>query len=690
MVLADTGAVIGVDVGGTFTDVVLSDGVHLWKAKAPSTPGRLGDGVMAAVALVAERAGLTTETLLPRVERFGLGTTAVTNTLASRVGLRVGLLTTKGFEHLVPMAKGRLVPEDGWMMPPPALIEREQIVGIRERIDRDGVVLEPLDPAEVVEAGRYLVEEEKVEAIAVSFLWSFVNPSHEEAGVAALRDAFPDVPVASGAELLPVIREYERTTFALLNAYTAHALDGLDSLMTELDRLGLRRPPLLVHSGGGSVSVEEGARTPVALAESGPAAGTVAALAVCRAMGIDDAVTCDMGGTSYDVSLISGGDILRRRRGVLMGIWTALSMVDIESASAGGGSLAWTDALGLLRVGPRSAGAVPGPACYGRGGSEPTVTDALVVLGYIDPAGFLGGQMELDLEAARAACATIAERLGCAVEEAAWGIREVTRAEMAKALRGQLAERGLDPRAHAMVSFGGCGGLFAYDIAAAVGIDHVVAPELSSVLSAFGAATADIRRERTRAIGLPIPGDAGVLDALAERLASEVDRDLEADGVPVALRSVHHEVDLRFMRQKHELTLSHRGRFDEAAQHALVAAFHEEYERRYGKGALGAGAPTEVAVVRAVGEGSTVRAMLRSWADDRASGTPPSVGTRDVCLDRTGRRVPVPVCALDDLRPGQVIEGPALVDGEDTTIWVSPGVVATVDDWRSINLRGAS
>jgi N-methylhydantoinase A len=218
----------------------------------------------------------------------------------------------------------------------------------------------------------------------------------------------------------------------------------------------------------------------------------------------------------------------------------------------------------------------------------------------------------------------------------------------------------------------------------------VVAPELSSVLSAFGAATADIRRERSHAVSQPLPGDANVLSELAARLAAEVDGDLGADGVPPAQRAVHHELDLRFLRQKHELTIRHQGGYDDAAQRGLVAAFQDEYERRYGKGALGAGAPTGVAALRAVGQGSTVSATLRSWAADRTGGPAPVKGYRPVRLQRTGDPTKVPVSTLADLRPGHVVEGPALVDGEDTTIWVPPNVVGAVDDWRSINLRGAS
>ncbi len=286
-------------------------------------------------------------------------------------------------------------------------------------------MLTPLDAEEVERAARRLIDDEGVEAIAVSFLWSFLNPVHEDEAVAVIRAAFPEMTVVSGAELHPAAREYERTTFAVLNAYVSGALGGIEELETDLRDLGLTAPLLLVHSGGGSMTVSEARRRPLGLAVSGPAAGVAAAVTVAATSGTDNVITCDMGGTSFDVSIIADGEPARRTRGDLMGVWTALSLVDVESIGAGGGSLGWIDARGMLRVGPQSAGAVPGPACYGRGGTEATVTDALVVLGYIDPNRFLGGDFDLDAEAARAACARLGEPLGLDADETAWGIREL-------------------------------------------------------------------------------------------------------------------------------------------------------------------------------------------------------------------------------------------------------------------------
>jgi N-methylhydantoinase A len=679
---------IGVDVGGTFTDVVLSDGTRVWRAKSPSSTTALGEGVIAGCRLVAQRAGTTLERLLPQVARFGLGSTAVTNVIAARTGRRVGLITTQGFEDLVPIARVRREPREGWLVPPDGLIERDWILGVAERVDRDGKILQALDSDEVVRAARTLLEKQRVEAIAVSFLWSCANPVHEQQALQAIRSANPDVPLVSGAALHPVVREYERTTFALLNAYTSGALSGIDELVEELQQLGLSRPPLLIHSGGGSISVAEGRRAPAVLAESGPAAGVVGALAVCRAEKITDAVACDMGGTSFDMSIIRQSEPLRRTRGNLMGVWTALAMVDIESVTAGGGSIGWADSMGFLRVGPRSAGARPGPACYGRGGINPTVTDALVVLGYIDPQHFLGGEMRLDSEAARNACARLGSEMGTDAIKAAWGIREIAKVEMIRALRAQFARRGLDPREFAIISMGGCGGLFNPLIAQELGVRRVLIPELTSVLSAFGAANADIRRERTRSIGMLLPAAGESLAVIATELTQTVAEDLAADGIAAADRTVAFEADLRFMRQQFELTIPCDPGFSAQAQDNLITAFTSEYQRRYGKGALVSGAPVELVSLRVVGRGQTVRAeLVHSFASPAAQTQ--QKRKRQIWVGDGSHVQPMSVDVLSsvDLRPGELIQGPALLDGADTTIWIPPQVTARLSEHRTIDME---
>ncbi len=673
---------IGVDVGGTFTDAVLTDGTRTWRAKAPTTPGQLGQGVLAATELAVRRRGSTLETLIPQVSRFGLGTTAVTNVLASRTGRKVGLLTTKGFEGMLPFAQGtRIVDEDGWLTPPAEIVARRCIAAVTERVDKNGEVLVPLDTVEVVEQVRRLVDDEGVEAVAVSYLWSFLNPVHETASVEAIAAAFADLPVVAGSALHPAIREYERTTYAVLNAYVSGALGGIEELEADLQALGLKVPLLLVHSAGGSITVGEARRQPLGLAASGPAAGVAAAVAVAELGGVPNLVTCDMGGTSFDVSLVEDGEPARRTRGELMGVWTALSLIDVESIGAGGGSLGWVDARGMLRVGPRSAGAVPGPACYGRGGTEATVTDALVVLGFIDPDRFLGGDFSLDPEAARRACARLGEELSLDAEEAAWGIRQIALAGMVKATRSRLAALGLDPRTHAVLSFGGSGSLFTPDIALALGAPRVIVPELASVLSAFGAATTDVRRERIRSVLGMMPVDPMLVQKLMDELATGVQDDLAADGVAVADRSLTFEADLRFSKQIFELQLGlSEAKVDGAALERLLDDFRGEYAKRYGKGSIVLGTPIELVSIRAIGIGRTIQATLAPPETSGAEGPAPVAGTRPVRVQRGPAGVhEVTVYSGADLRPGHRLSGPALVDGSDTTIWIPERTAAHVD-----------
>lgn len=674
----------GIDVGGTFTDCVLTEGDRIWRAKSPTTPGNLGKGVIEAARLAAERRGEPLEATMPKVARFGLGTTAITNVLAARTGRKVGLITTAGFEEMLPLARGaRTIDDEGWLMTPPSLVDVDAIVGVNERIDRKGDIITPLDPNEAEQAIRRLVEDQQVEVLAVSFLWGFLNPEHEDMVAEIAQRVAPQIDVLSAARLHPAAREYERTSFAVLNAYVADALDGLDQLTGDLEAMGLSAPVLLVHSNGGSVTVAEARRRPLGLAVSGPAAGVAASAAIGAAANVNDLITCDLGGTSFDLSIIRGGDPARRSRGEVMGMWTALSLVDVESIGAGGGSLGWIDVRGVLRVGPRSAGAIPGPACYGRGGMDAAVTDALVVLGYIDPDKFLGGEFKLDKQAALGACARLGEALGMNAETAAWGIRQIALAGMIKATRGRTGALGLDPREHTFMSFGGSGSLFVPDLAREVGARRVLVPELASVLSAFGAATTDVRRERIRSITTSFPVDPALIGKATSELREVILEDLAADGVRDEDRSVHFEVDVRFARQISEIQLSlPNGEFDDAAQDLLLEAFRDEYSRRYGKGSIVLGAPVELVTLRAIGIGRMTRAHVSPSALDIVEqDTPaPVVGSRSVRLERgDGGRRDIPVHDGAKLRPGHCLSGPALIDARDTTIWVPAGMKAHVN-----------
>jgi N-methylhydantoinase A len=684
-----SGTRLGIDVGGTFTDVVVVTGATTARGKVRSTPDDPGRAVVDACELAAAEVGTDLATLLGGVERFGLGTTVVTNVLATHTGRRLGLLTTHGFEDLVPLARGSPVSEGGWLVPPPSLVDRTRIVGIHERIDRDGRVLQAVDADEVRAAAAHLVDGDGVDALVVSFLWSFRNPTNEDAARAALADAIPGVPVVVGSEMAPVIREYERTQFALLNAYVGGALDWLTPLEAELRARGLVAPIVLTHSNGGATTGAGARAVPIGLAQSGPAAGAAAATQLARAMGDADVVTCDLGGTSLDVALVHGGESLRRTRGSLLGHWTSLSMVDVDSVGSGGGSVAWVDPVGAIRVGPRSAGADPGPACYGRGGEEPTLTDALVVLGYLDPARFLDGRMPLDGALAEAACSTLGAALGLGAAETAWGIREVALATMARAVRTRIASRGLVASDLAVLAFGGCGGLFAGDIALDAGASRAVVPELAPVFSAHGAATAALRRERSRSIASRFPGDADALRHVLGELAKAVVDDLAGDGVAVDDVAIGLEADLRFERQGSELTVPvTTGADGRAVLDDLAERFTAEYVQRFGAGAVAMGVAVEVMTLRAVGTAGAADDAPTRGARSARMAAPPPASMRTVRLHRD-HGVEVPVHRRADLASGAAFAGPALVDAGDTTVWVAAGCHARVDALGALVLEVA-
>ncbi len=368
----------GVDVGGTFTDVAIVHPVGLWRGKTPTTHGEIGRGVMASLAVAAGEANLTLEDLLSRIVWFGLGTTAVTNVIAEVRGARVGLLTTGGFEDELNLARGIRFSVDGPVIGPEQIVPSCAIVGIAERMDKDGHVLDPLDPDEVVAAVDRIRSAGEIDTIAISFVNAYRNPAHELQAADAVRHAFPDLPVLTASGLDASFGFLPRTMFAVLNAYSAAAFTGIDELAADLAFRGLKVPLRLVNATGGVIGIEGARERPLMLLHSGPAAGVAAAALIGRRAGLDRVLACDMGGTSYDISVIENGEPLRRLNAEILRVPTSLSMVDVDSIGSGGGSIGWADARGMLRVGPRSAGSIPGPACYGWGGLEPTVTDALV------------------------------------------------------------------------------------------------------------------------------------------------------------------------------------------------------------------------------------------------------------------------------------------------------------------------
>jgi N-methylhydantoinase A len=558
---------LGVDVGGTFTDAVLFDGQTVHTAKLPSTPADQSRAVIDAVEEVLRRAGAEPSA----VETFAHGMTVGTNALFEERGARTALVATRGFGDLLEI--GRQDRPDLYRLcsPKPApLIEPGLRFEAEERIGTEGVVepLGPDEPRRLVE----LIRASGAESVAVCLLFSYLDPSHERAIAARLRDELPDVHVSASHEVLPRMREFERCSTTAIDAYLSPLLGRyLERLGSSAAATGLP-PPLVMRSSGGVASAEEAARAGAWSVLSGPAGGAVGAGLLARACGDGNAIGLDMGGTSCDVCVVEDGAVRRTDSRLIGGRKIQLPMVDVHTVGAGGGSVGWRDAGGALRVGPRSAGADPGPACYGRGGGEPTVTDANLLLGRLAPESTLAGDVALDAAAARAAVGALGASLGLDELEVAEGIVRVANQEMVRTLRVVTVERGVDPRRFALLPFGGAGPMHAAAIAAALDVERILCPRAGGVLSALGLCASDRRRDTTRTVML-----AGA-DLTAERLAAEVEA-LIADlgGTEEGEPEIVYE--MRYAGQAFELPVSGSTRPDPAD---LVERFAAAHEERYG------------------------------------------------------------------------------------------------------------
>lgn len=599
---------VGVDVGGTFTDIVAltpDGGVEVGKVR--STAGDVAPGVWAAL----ERLGDSVTALVH-------GTTVATNALLERRGGRVVLVTTRGFEDLLWLRRqDRAHLYDLTAHHPPPVVERADVVGVAERIGADDVVTH-LTPDEVVRVVREVVAREP-EAVAVSLLFSFREPTHERAIVDALREALPRVPVAAASEVLPVFREYERTSTIAAEAYLRPRVSGYLAHMAEAAAPFALEDLRVMASNGGTLSIAQAMERAAALALSGPAGGVEGARLVGAQLGDHDLLTIDMGGTSADASLILGGRPLTQTAAVVGGVPLALPHVLIETVGAGGGSIAWVDAGGALRVGPRSAGAAPGPACYGQGGEEATVTDAALVLGWLDPNRPLADALRLDLRPARAAVRRVANTAGLSLERCAEGIVEVAVATMVRALRRVSVERGVDPRGTTLVPFGGAGPLFGCRMAEALGVTRLVVPPHAGVLSALGLATAPARIERAASLHRRARDlDVAKVDAAFAPLEAEARAELPG-------ANLSRFADCRYPGQGYELTVLIAGDGD-----AATRAFHALHQERFGH--ADADRPVELVNVRVVASRASPAFRLAARESETVLAGPRTVHATDCTI----------------------------------------------------------
>src|SRR5436190_1663553 len=659
---------IGVDIGGTFTDLVaIDEGGLTTLAKVPSTPEDPSLGVLEGLSQLAGRFGVDRTALLRDTERIVHGTTVATNALLEHKGARLGLLTTEGHRDVVEMREGLKDDRYNLRMPPPEqLVPRRLRLPVRERIRADGRIDTPLDPASL-EAAIAVLQRERVESVAVCYLHAWCDPGHERQTGEALARALPDAYLSLSSAVLPQIKEFERVSTTIVNAYVGPVLSRyLARLESRLAEAGYRGPTLIIQSHGGVAPIAEAGRLAAGAVLSGPAGGAAGSIYASRLLGEPNLIPFDMGGTSTDICLVVDGQAALVMDRKIAGHRIALGSLDIASIGAGGGSIARVDAGGILHVGPESAGAVPGPACYGQGGSEATVTDANLVLGYLDPGNFLGGKRRLDPAPAEAAVDRIAAALGIERLAAARGIHRVINTTMAEGVRLVSVRRGVDPRRFALFAFGGAAGLHATDIARQLGLARVVVPRVAAVLSAWGMLATDLRFE----VAHTHIGDARALDGAAVKRLFDA---LEAEGMRRLRASfagparAARAVDMRYGEQVFEITVP----LDDMAQGVdwsvpdplpqIVERFHRRHEALYTYSM-----PDQESVL--VNARVTVSGILEELPQEPSlPATSPSAarGERRIYLEDW---VSAPVYAFDTLGPAQRIDGPAVVESAMTTV----------------------
>jgi N-methylhydantoinase A len=685
---------IGVDIGGTFTDLVAiaADGRVLTR-KSASTPHDYGEGIVQGLRALLEEAGGDVGEVLH-------GTTIGSNAVLEGRGARTALITTRGFRDLLDIRDLRIprLYDISWTKPP-ALVERRLRLEVIEKMRPDGSVATPLDVASV-DAAVALLRAERAESLAICLLHSYANPAHERAVAARVRTALPDLAISVSHEILPEIKEYPRTSTTVINAYVQPVVRAyLTALAARLRALGITAPLQLMQSNGGLAAADFAAAQPVHIIESGPAAGVVGGAALAARLDEPLIITFDMGGTTAKAGLVENGEVLLTEAlevgaGVMAGsrllvgagYMLKLPAIDLAEVGAGGGSICRLDAAGAPKVGPESAGADPGPVCYGMGGSEPTVTDCNLVLGYLDPAGLVGGALPLHAEAARSAVAErLARPLGCSVEEAAAGMLRIASANMMRAIRAVSVERGRDPRQFALLAFGGNGPLFGAWIAAELGISRVIVPPMPGVFSAFGLLVADTEHHATRTLracadALDAAQFAAALDALA---AAGNDR-LQRDGFPPSARAFRRTALARYLGQSSEISVTLPDHDPPDLLRALPELFAQEHERTYGFRAP-PDEPVEIVGLSVTARGIPERPRLPSTIAPAVAAVPSS---RRAWFVGTGW-TEVPVIDRAGLA-GDLREGPLIVQEYDATCLVPHGAAAALDPFGNIRLSPAA
>ncbi|MCC6457372.1 MAG: hydantoinase/oxoprolinase family protein [Caldilineaceae bacterium] len=663
----ESATLIGIDVGGTFTDFVVLDTMGLRVHKVPTTPDDQSQAIVAGLAALGISDGQIVH-----------GMTVATNALLERKGARTALLTSAGFADLLLIGRqNRPHLYQLTQTRPPSLVAEGLRLEVAERVDFEGAVLTPLDEAAVERMAEQFATD-GVESLAIVFLFAFRNPTHEARAAEIIRTHLPNLPISLSSAILPEYREVERTATTVINAYIQPLVARyLRRLAEVLDGSDVR----IMQSNGGAIGLEQAANQAARLVLSGPAGGVVGALDVARQALEGDPphlITFDMGGTSTDVALCPGV-VPTTAESMIGDLPLRLPLIDIHTVGAGGGSVAYLDAGGGLRVGPRSAGALPGPACYGRGGQEATVTDANLVLGRLDPQGFLGGtgDVALDTDASRQVLAVLGQAIGLEPEAAALGVIQIANAVMEEALRRVSVERGYDPRRFTLLPFGGAGPLHACELAQALDIRRILVPPFPGVLSAYGMLVADVVHDASQTILQPasaLVDDPSLLTEIYTHLARQVQSVLAQEGFDEP--QIEAALDLRYRGQSYELTVPLSLPITPTNVASAVEAFHHSHAQRYGYAMPDE--PVAVVTLRVAGRGSGAQPALPRQPRGEEDATPAQLGERPVWFAPDGP-TPTAVYARARLQAGHRFAGPALVLQYDATVVVAPGWAARVD-----------
>jgi len=673
---------VAVDTGGTHTDVVMFDGVRTLNIKVPTTPGDISTGIIDGVKKICERANVP----VSAIDHFFYGSTFATNLIVEETEAHIGLITTKGFRDVLQIARASRKPEvyDIHWRPRAPLVPRHLRLEVTERTLHTGEVMTPLQETEIHAAFDYF-RSEGIMAVAVCLLHAYANPAHEQRIKEIAAQHYPEMDVSISSDVVREFREYERTSTTCVSAFIKKPIqEHLKRLTDALKVEGAGSVRYIMRGNGGVSTFERAVSHPVALTHSGVMGGIVGGAALGRRCGYKNLITFDMGGTSTDISLITDGVLPLTNRSTVGGNPVLLSSLDMVTIGAGGGSIGWVEGGSAMRVGPRSAGSVPGPACYGQGGENPTVTDANLLCGRLNSEYFLAGSRELYPDLSKKALQGLGEKLGISREQAALGMLLIAEAHMADAIRLVSIDRGIDPRDYTLVAFGGAGALHAANLADALNIQSILIPPAPGNLSATGLLCSDVRHDFAQSMVATL--DQALTDKLRATLADlreQAEAALEGDDIPGSMSDIEFSVDLRYVGQNYELNLdfSHSDMEDDYV--ALKERFHAAHERVYGYRLDARAVQLVNARVTAFG-----RIAVNPWPDstpERGADAEP-VGTRQVLVN-SGETISFHVYRFADMKPGQVVEAPAIVEYPSSTLVMPPGWTGRLDANYCIHMQ---